>query len=110
MSAQLFIALIKKTYGFNSIYCDDDDVLEIYSPEQCNIPLGTGIMVMEWGCIKNIIDTHLKNDDEECGICYEPLGDQTTLCGRCYKKSCVSCIMKTFKLNGTKCPYCRYAV
>ena len=60
MSAQLFIALIKETYGFDAIFCDDE-VLEVYSPEQCNIPLCLGVIKeIKQGYIKKIIDTHLK--------------------------------------------------
>jgi len=59
--------------------------------------------------IQNIIQYEQENE-RECPICFEELGDNNYIKTKCNHKTCVSCFVANIKLNNNTaklCPLCR---
>jgi hypothetical protein len=54
----------------------------------------------------------LTEEEEECGVCYEPLkGRDTYTCPQCKDELCMECIVMTIHLTSRrKCPMCRFVI
>ena len=50
--------------------------------------------------------TKVKDEPEECPICYNPLGDKNVCVTECGHKFCMGCVSQHL-CNSTACPMCR---
>ena len=57
-------------------------------------------------------DQRQDEEEEECGVCYEPLkGRYIYTCPQCKDELCMECIVMTVHLTSRrKCPMCRFAI
>jgi hypothetical protein len=57
-------------------------------------------------------DERQDEEEEECGVCYEPLkGRYIYTCPQCKDELCMECIVMTVHLTSRrKCPMCRFAI